>query len=142
MFACDANPLVDSRLYNISDNRALEDIETGRAERIVLADGRWAIQLKPRPEEERERSIGRGNLVPFGRTYNRLMDPPSISYEIPHAGDLGIRRHGLYSRDNVLLRSRIKVSARKIDFTAAAFMTPTRTLTVPNASASSLMHSA
>lgn len=141
MFAWDANPLVDSRLYNISDNRALQEIGEGRADRILLRDGRWAIQLRPRPDQleaRREHAIGAGNLVPFGRTYNPAMQPPSLNYEIPHAGDCrstGLRRHSLrrkrfahWDREmgdmilrEVIVRRIIKVSARKLDFTAAPY---------------------
>jgi hypothetical protein len=129
VFSWDANPLVDSRLYRISNKRAAEMVKAGEANDILLADGRRAIQLRQTQEDRVAKSIGHGNLVPFGRTYDPLMQPPSINYEIPHAGDLGMRRH---------FRRLIRVSARKIDLTAAAYMTPARTLSSPNVLSSSL----
>ena len=95
--------------------------------------------------------FGVGNLLPFYKSQNPLMAPQKLHYEIPKANDLGIRRHGLYRqgstvwlegdarKKSLLLRHRIRVSARKIDFTAAAYLTPTRTLSSPNPSSSSLM---
>lgn len=129
MFAWDSDPNVDRHLYPQSNARAKELVDLGRGVYIQLGDGRTAVQLLPPQEEQSDKSIGRSNLIPFGRVYNRLMDPPSLHYEIPHAGDIGLWRH---------LRKRIKVSARKIDLTAAAYLTPTRTLSSPTGSASSL----
>lgn len=53
--------------------------------------------------------IGVGNLLPFAKSNNR---GDRLHYEIPHAGDVGLRRHGLYSRKNRLHRHSIKVSTR------------------------------
>jgi hypothetical protein len=39
--------------------------------------------------------LGRGNLIPFGR--NKTSGDP-LHYEIPRAGDKGMRRHNLYLR--------------------------------------------
>jgi hypothetical protein len=111
VFACDANPLVDSRLYKISDKCALESIANGAAERVTLPDGRWAIRLLPTSQQKRDKSIGHSNLVPFGRAYNPLLRPPSLNYPVPHAGDVGMWRH---------FRRQIHVSSRKIDFPQAA----------------------
>jgi len=85
--------------------------------------------------------LGTGNALPF----SLQTDGDRLHYEIPMANDLGMRRHGLYrqssedGKSSFLLRHRIKVSARKIDFTAAAFRSRTRVLTNSNQSASSLI---
>jgi len=83
--------------------------------------------------------LGTGNALPFARRQNPEMAPQKLHYATPMANDVGIRRHGLYRSADLLLRHRIRVSARKIDFTAAAYMTPARTLSSPNPSSSSLM---
>jgi hypothetical protein len=71
--------------------------------------------------------IGIGNAVPFART-NSLGD--RLHYEIPMAGDIGLRRHGLFRRTNkdgkIVLRSRIiRVSARSGMRYLAAVRPPT-----------------
>lgn len=69
-----------------------------------------------------EGPLGVGNALPFARQ----TDGSRLHYEIPHAGDKGIRRHDLYRRTidkkRVLLRSRINVSSRKIAFAIATEM--------------------
>jgi hypothetical protein len=145
VFAWDANPMVDSRLYRISNKQAAEQVAAGKADYIELADGRRAIQLRQTKEERASNSIGHGNLVPFGRTYNPLMQPPKLHYEIPQAGEcrtVCLRRFKLrkviVDGKHMLVRRTIKVSARKIDLTAAAYLTPARTLSSPNVLSSSL----
>lgn len=122
MFAWDANVLIDSRLYNLPDEQAKEEIARGFAMRIFLPDGRWAIRLLP-PQEQKQK-IGFNNLVPFGRSYNPMLHPPALHYEIPHAGDcrsVSLRRFGLrraiVDQKHVLTSRTRKVSATKIDFT-------------------------
>lgn len=133
MFAADVNPHIDPFLYRQSNNRAKEIVAKGRGEFITLADGRSAVQLKPQAEEQGNKSIGRGNLVPFGRAYNPMIHPPSLNYEIPYAGDcrsvcltrFRLRRREI-DRKHVLMSRVRKVSARKIDFTAAQYLNLTR----------------
>jgi hypothetical protein len=117
VFAADSNPHIDPFLYRQSNNRAEELVALGRGSFITLPDGRRAVQLRLQSEEQKQKSIGRGNLVPFGRVYNPMLHPPSLNYEIPHAGDIGIWRH---------VRKFIRVSARKIDLTTAPYLSPTR----------------
>lgn len=66
--------------------------------------------------------IGVGNALPFSRSQNPMMAPAKLHYETPPAGSVGIRRHDLYRRQvegrSLLLRSRIRVSSRKIAFEA------------------------
>lgn len=145
VFAWDANILVDSRLYNVSDDCAEKEISDGCAQRIFLTDGRWAIRLLPLPEQKEK--IGKGNLVPFGRAYNPMMQPPSIQYEIPRAGDcrsICTRRYDLRTAKlvsagtkHVLVSRTRKVSARKIDFTRPLSSTPARVLSNSNMTATS-----
>jgi hypothetical protein len=63
-----------------------------------------------------EGPIGRGNLIPFARTHT-LGEP--LHYAIPMAGDIGLRRHGLFRRRNEagvfhLHTHEIRVSARSL----------------------------
>jgi hypothetical protein len=142
VFAWDANPNVDRHLYPQSNRRAAEIVGSGRGEYIQLADGRTAVQLKASPVERAEKSIGSNNLVPFGRAYNPMMQPPSLHYEIPRAGDcrsICTRRFNLRSAKiigagtrHVLLSRTRKVSARKIDFTRPLSATPARVLSNSN----------
>jgi hypothetical protein len=44
--------------------------------------------------------LGRGNLIPFSKSQNPYLAPQKLHYEIPRAGDLGMRRHGLFARTN------------------------------------------
>src|SRR5947209_7101379 len=111
VFAPDANPLVDPRLYKISDKQALESIASGAAEPVTLADGRWAIRLLLTSQQKKDKSIGHSNLVPFGRSYNPLLRPPSLNYAVPHAGDVGIRRWWLRS---VASKNKEKLQTRTI----------------------------
>jgi len=60
--------------------------------------------------------LGRGNLLPFARTHT-LGD--KLHYEIPRAGDTGIRRHNLFRRrdDNgipQLESKQLRVSSRNL----------------------------
>lgn len=85
VFAWDANPAVDPRLYKLSDERAESLVEEGDGQFIILLCGRRAVQLFPSEEVLQERSA-RNNLIPFGRVFNKLMAPPSINYPIPACG--------------------------------------------------------
>jgi hypothetical protein len=83
-------------------------------------------------------------LLPLGRVYNPLLQPPSLHYEIPHAGDcrtvclrrFSMRRFGRADGKKQLGplgRRIIKVSGRKLDFTQPPLsMTRTRALSIPN----------
>lgn len=53
--------------------------------------------------------LGVGNLLPFAKSNNR---GDRLHYEIPHAGDVGLRRHGMFRRGSLLHRHSIKVSTR------------------------------
>jgi hypothetical protein len=83
-------------------------------------------------------------LLPLGRVYNPLLQPHSLHYEIPHAGDcrticlrrFSMRRFGRADGKKQLGplgRRIIKVSGRKLDFTQPPLsMTRTRALSIPN----------
>ena len=88
VYAADANPAVDRRLYPLSKCRALQEVAVGISRLIMLADGRCAIQRLEAPcVDVSGEPIGRSNLVPFGRASNPLFPPSKLHYEIPHAGD-------------------------------------------------------
>lgn len=132
VFAWDSNPAVDSHSHRISNSRAEDLVSRGFAEFVTCPDGRRAIQKKATPEQKMAKAIGLNNLVPFGRTYNPLLHPTALHYEVPHAGDcrsiclrrFGMRRHKLDTvadpRFGPLGRRIIQVSKKKIDFAAAA----------------------
>ncbi|HET9320385.1 MAG TPA: hypothetical protein VFO27_11435 [Bryobacteraceae bacterium] len=68
--------------------------------------------------------LGVGNVVPFARLHNY---GDRLHYEIPMAGDIGLRRHNLFRRTNEHgvseLRTRIiRVSARSRSYPAAAVL--------------------
>lgn len=73
--------------------------------------------------------LGVGNVLPFAKAHNY---GDKLHYEIPMAGDVGLRRHNLYRRrcddGKMLLHSRIlRVSARSGMRTLAAAVLPTQT---------------
>lgn len=88
-----------------------------------------AIGFKLRQQEQVSSA---SSLLPFGRTYDPMMAPPGLHYEIPHAGDcrsVCIKRFDLRrSRETLvhgavketLVHRTIRVSSKKIDFAAAA----------------------
>lgn len=85
VFAWDANPAVDRRLYPLSGNRASDLVKQDQAKFITLLTGHQAIQLNPPADVLMERSA-RNNLIPYGRVQNRLMAPHGINYPIPAVG--------------------------------------------------------
>jgi hypothetical protein len=73
VFAWDANPAVDHFLFKQSVAPAEEDQASGRGAFIARPDGRRALQLLPteaQPEDQRCDSVGRINLIPFGRIWD------------------------------------------------------------------------
>ena len=129
MFAADANPAVDSRLYRCSNSSGENLVITGRAKFISMWDGRRAIQLlkvsSAKTETVDQTKIAKAAYL-IGRAYNPFLQPPSLNYEIPHAGDcrticlrrFSMRRARTDEGKQILVRRTIKVSARKIDFSA------------------------
>jgi hypothetical protein len=65
-----------------------------------------------------EGPMGRGMLVPFSRARNKMLAPEKLHYQIPSAGDVGMRRHNLWrvmEEDKSVLRSKkITVSSRSL----------------------------
>lgn len=55
--------------------------------------------------------LGVGNLLPFARLHNY---GDKLHYEMPMAGDVGMRRHGLYRRDDEIRSHTIPVSSRSL----------------------------
>jgi hypothetical protein len=73
--------------------------------------------------------LGVGNLLPFAKAHNY---GDKLHYEMPMAGDVGLRRHNLYRRSNEkgvseLLSHQIRVSARSGMRTLAAVVQPPTT---------------
>lgn len=90
VYAWDANPAIDRRLYPLSNKRAEQEVFDGVSKFIILANGRTAIQrFRPGGQDifEKMESIGLSNLIPFGRVLNPMLAPKKLHYEIPHAGD-------------------------------------------------------
>jgi len=112
---------------------AAEEIETCFDLRTDRALGFKLIERR-----SSERIADGAALMPFSRP-TRPED--KFRYEIPHAGDcrsscirrFRLRRHRVTTAGSheVLLSRTIRVSARKIDFTAPAFIPATRSLTTP-----------
>lgn len=85
-------------------------------------------------------------LLPFSRP-TRFDD--RFRYEVPHAGDCRkacLRRFSLrraiVDGKQILVRRKIKVSARKIDFTSASYRATPRGANLPNWNVSSALNSA
>lgn len=55
--------------------------------------------------------LGVGNLLPFARLKNY---GDKLHYEMPHANDVGMRRHGLYRREDEIRSHTISVSHRSL----------------------------
>jgi hypothetical protein len=53
--------------------------------------------------------LGVGNAIPFAKAHNY---GDKLHYEMPMAGDVGLRRHGLYRRGKKLLSHKLRVSGR------------------------------
>jgi len=108
-----------------------------------IENGKVFLFFKQAPKILHDGPLGIGNALPF----SRRTDGSLFHYEIPQAGDAGpLRRHGLRRKNlvaaghnSILIRRTIRVSARKIDFTAAAYLTPTRVLRNSTTSSSSLI---
>jgi hypothetical protein len=89
VFAWDSNPAVEHWLFKQSNVRAQEDIAAARGVSITLPDGRKALQLLPTKaqiEDKRCDSVGRNNLIPFGRIWDKLRAPNKLHYPIPAVG--------------------------------------------------------
>ena len=95
-----------------------------------VVNGKFFLFFKKMVQQARQLwdgPFGVGNLLPFYKSQNPLMAPNKLHYEIPQANDVGLRRHELRRQTiegrSLLLRRIIRVSARKIDFAAAAHIT-------------------
>jgi hypothetical protein len=89
VFSWDSSPLVDAPIYKLSCARAETMVTDGEAVFTTLSDGRRALQLLPTKaqlEDKRCDSVGRNNLIPFGRVWDKLRQPNRINYPIPAVG--------------------------------------------------------
>lgn len=128
-----AKPYSNRRLFDAAGVNFLRWIEPEEVQRMLAADEitvaihprtdrPWGFKLKHKLEQLRDTA----SLLPFSRP-TRPED--KFRYEIPRAGDcrtICLRRYSLrhfVSEDKKVTIGRriIKVSARKIDFTALAF---------------------
>lgn len=91
VFAWDANPAVDRRLYPVSVTQAVSMLAEKRVQELTLPDGRRALQKLP-PLEILEKRAAR-SLVPFGRVYDKLMHPPKLNYSVPAVADRNLSWH-------------------------------------------------
>ena len=89
VFAWDSNPLETLPLYKLSCARAETMVQDGEAVFTTLSDGRRAVQLLPTKahiDDKRCDSVGRNNLIPFGRIWDKLRAPNKLHYPIPAVG--------------------------------------------------------
>lgn len=138
MFSADARIGVDSFLYRCSNSSGEYLVGIGGAEFVSTPEGRRAIRLLP--PDPRDKAISEhiresSALLPFYRRQNPLMSPPKLHYSIGPNG--GLRFHGLRTKfieewHAVLVRRIIKVSVRKIDFTAASYIKTPGRVTMPH----------
>jgi hypothetical protein len=86
VYGSEQNPAVAHFLYRCSGSSGANMVATGSGVVIVDGDGRRAIQLILAPIRKQE-SVGRSNLIPFGRSPSPWCAPKPLHYEIPMAGD-------------------------------------------------------
>lgn len=105
-----------AKVLTRADVRQLKTIKIGK----FVESGKVFIFFKRLTHEEAigfwDGPLGRGNILPFARPHNY---GEKLHYEMPRAGDKGMRRHGLYRRrDNhgvVQVHSKeISVSSRNL----------------------------
>jgi hypothetical protein len=116
-----AERLVASREARRLGKRLIQMVRTKASEAIKQAKAaRDAVEKTLQKEVERimfyDGLIGIGNLIPFARIHSL---GEKLHYEIPHAGDKGMRRHNLYSRRDeagiLQLKSKtLRVSSRNL----------------------------
>ena len=138
VYGWDSNPVVDRFAYRCSNSSAENAVVDGLAFEIIDGEGRKAIQLaEPTPFERELKNISASAgpavsakaVLLFIKTH---CSGDKLHYEIPMAGDVGLRRHGLFRRRNEKgipeLRSHlIKVSVRSGKRYLAAAVPPTAT---------------
>lgn len=137
VYGWDSNPIVDRFAYRCSNSSADNAVFDGLAFEIIDGEGRRAIQLaEPTPFEREMKNIS-ANAGPTVSANAILLfikthcSGDKLHYEIPMAGDVGLRRHGLFRRTNEagiseLLSHQIRVSAKSGRRTLAAVLaTPT-----------------
>jgi hypothetical protein len=97
-----------ARMLSAGDIETCTDMRTNRT---------LGFKLK-----KRERVSSASALIPFGRSYNPMMEPPALHYEIPYAGDCRstcLRRFNLRVKTTEgvtrIIHRTIRVSTRKLD---------------------------
>lgn len=81
---------IGKRLIQMVSARARDAIQQAKA-------ARDSIQKKLEIVMYWDGPLGVGNLLPFARLHNY---GDKLHYEMPMANDVGMRRHGLYRRDD------------------------------------------
>jgi len=121
VYGWDQNPSTDRFVYRCSNTSAQAAILDGFAEEIVDGDGRVAIRLRAPSQGgvlggSGAYALSASIILQFIRTH---CQGSRLNYEMPMAGDRGMRRYGLFQRRNergaVQLRSHtINVSSRNL----------------------------
>jgi len=125
VYGWDQNPVVDHYAYRCSNTSAKMAVVDGLALEVMDGEGREGIQLlEPTPIERELQAISAGGqrvtasaILLFIKTH---CDGANLHYEIPMAGDKGMRRYGLFWRDKRLRSHVIRVSHRNLFATQAA----------------------
>jgi hypothetical protein len=88
------------RLIQMISGAAQEAVQQAKAARDwAIAAQIAALQRLATIRAWFDGPIGTGNLIPFGdRRSTPLIPPSKMHYEMPRAGDRGLRRHNLYRR--------------------------------------------
>jgi hypothetical protein len=145
-----AKPSSNRRLFQADGYTFIRWIEHEEVERMLEAeeietcfdlrtDRALGFKLLGPSDMRVDGASSRTSLIPFSRP---TRTDEHFHYAIPHAGDcrsICPKRFGLRTKrvtapgTNLIFTTRtLKVSARKIDFTAAAYMTPARVLSNSN----------
>jgi hypothetical protein len=96
---------IGKRLIQMLSAKARDAIQQAKTARDAIAA--MVEQLKPFCYFDGP--LGIGNVLPFARLKN---NGDKLHYEMPMAGDKGMRRHGLYYRKDELRTHAIHVSSR------------------------------
>ena len=111
-----AERLIENREARRIGKRLIQMVRTKAADAIKQAKAARDAMLRTLQRVETmilfwDGPLGRGNVLPFSKLKNY---GDLLHYEMPMAGDVGMRRHGLYRREDEIRSHTISVSSRSL----------------------------